>query len=97
MTLWLWWMLAFRQTGTTGDNFAGPRFHVHGHYEREPLYPDKSDYDSRLEIGYSGRLLLTIKTQRSEVMLGLLENQRDHVMGIAAALAKEDVGINSPH
>jgi hypothetical protein len=71
------------------------RFHVHRHYEREPLYPDKSDYDSRLEIGYSGRLMLTHKDPEVQAMLGLLENQRDYLMGLVAAQAKQLAELNA--
>jgi hypothetical protein len=53
------------------------------------------NYNSRLEIGYSGRLMLTHKDPEVQAMLGLLENQRDHVMGIAAALAKENAELKA--
>jgi hypothetical protein len=48
-----------------------------------------------LEIGYSGRLMLTHKDPEVQAMLGLLEHQRDHVMGIAAALAKENAELKA--
>jgi hypothetical protein len=49
-----------------------------------------------LEIGCSGPvLMLTHKDPEVQVMLGLLENQRDHVMGIAAALAKENAELKA--
>jgi hypothetical protein len=55
-----------------------------------------ADYDSRLVVGWnSGRLMLTHKDPEVQVMLGLLENQRDHVMGIAAALAKENAELKA--
>jgi hypothetical protein len=40
-------------------------------------------------------LMLTHKDPEVQVMLGLLENQRDHVMGIAAALAKENAELKA--
>ena len=39
--------------------------------------------------------MLTHKDPEVQVMLGLLENQRDHVMGIAAALAKENAELKA--
>jgi hypothetical protein len=61
----------------------------------KPLYPDRGNYQPGLEIGDSGRLMLTHKDPEVQVMLGLLENQRDHVMGIAAALAKENAELKA--
>jgi hypothetical protein len=81
--------------GTTGDNFAGIGSMYIDITTAKPLSPDRCDYDARLEIGYSGRLMLTHKDPEVQVMLGLLENQRDHVMGIAAALAKENAELKA--
>ena len=39
--------------------------------------------------------MLTHKDPEVQVMLGLLEHQRDHVMGIAAALAKENAELKT--
>jgi hypothetical protein len=39
--------------------------------------------------------MLTHKDPEVQAMLGLLENQRDHVMGIAAALAKENAELKA--
>ena len=39
--------------------------------------------------------MLTHKDPEVQAMLGLLENQRDHVMGIAAAMAKENAELKA--
>jgi hypothetical protein len=39
--------------------------------------------------------MLTHKDPEVQVMLGLLENQRDYLMGIAAALAKENAELKA--
>jgi len=39
--------------------------------------------------------MLTHKDPEVQAMLGLLESQRDHVMGIAAALAKENAELKA--
>jgi cytoplasmic iron level regulating protein YaaA (DUF328/UPF0246 family) len=39
--------------------------------------------------------MLTHKDPEVQAMLGLLENQRDHVMGIASAMAKENAELKA--
>jgi hypothetical protein len=39
--------------------------------------------------------MLTHKDPEVQAMLGLLESQRDHVMGIAAAMAKENAELKA--
>lgn len=39
--------------------------------------------------------MLTHKDPEVQAMLGLLESQRDHVMGIAAAMAKENAELKT--
>jgi len=39
--------------------------------------------------------MLTHKDPEVQAMLGLLETQRDHVMGIAAAVAKENAELKA--
>jgi hypothetical protein len=39
--------------------------------------------------------MLTHKDPEVQVMLGLLEHQRDYLMGIAAALAKENAELKA--
>ena len=39
--------------------------------------------------------MLTHKDPEVQAMLGLLENQRDHVMGIAAAMSKENAELKA--
>jgi hypothetical protein len=77
-------------------NFAGIGSHVHYSTATKPLSPDCSWLTAggdlaRLLLG----LMLTHKDPEVQVMLGLLENQRDHVMGIAAALAKENAELKA--
>jgi hypothetical protein len=48
-----------------------------------------------LEIGYSRFLMLTHKDPEVQAMLGLLESQRDHAMGIVAAMAKENAELKA--
>jgi hypothetical protein len=50
---------------------------------------------NRRRLARSYCLMLTHKDPEVQVMLGLLENQRDHVMGIAAALAKENAELKA--
>jgi hypothetical protein len=81
--------------GTTGDNFAGTGS-MYIDYDRwRPLYPDRANYAPRLEIGYSGRLMLTHKDPEVQVMLGLLENQRDHVNGHCSSTSKQLAELNA--
>jgi hypothetical protein len=80
--------------GTTGDDFAGTG----------SLYVDSTlvlfisipvcNTTTRLVV-VGTVLMLTHKDPEVQVMLGLLENQRDHVMGIAAALAKENAELKA--
>jgi hypothetical protein len=81
--------------GTTGDNFAGTgSLYVDYdcwcalHQYRRNQQPDLGGYSEP-------SLMLTHKDPEVQVMLGLLENQRDHVMGIAAALAKENAELKA--
>ena len=39
--------------------------------------------------------MLTHKDPEVQAMLGLLENQRDHVMGLIAAMAKENTELKA--
>jgi hypothetical protein len=81
--------------GTTGDDFAGTG----------SLYVDSTAgvlyintgaiQQSNLGSCWNPVLMLTHKDPEVQVMLGLLENQRDHVMGIAAALAKENAELKA--
>jgi hypothetical protein len=81
--------------GTTGDNFAGTG----------SLYVDSTAgvlyintrRNQQPDLGgcWNPVLMLTHKDPEVQVMLGLLENQRDHVMGIAAALAKENAELKA--
>jgi hypothetical protein len=55
MTLWSWWMLAFRTDGTTGDNFAGKGSLYIDITNAGVLYIQTSLHYEQpdLEIGYS--------------------------------------------
>jgi hypothetical protein len=81
--------------GTTGDNFAGPG----------SMYVDSNavalhQYQAAITIPtwrwlFGTSLMLTHKDPEVQVMLGLLENQRDYLMGLVAAQAKQLAELNA--
>jgi hypothetical protein len=91
-------MLAFRSDGTTGDNFAGPGSLYVDITNAGALYiQTRLHYDSpswRL-VTRDPVLMLTHKDPEVQAMLGLLENQRDYLMGLVAAQAKQLAELNA--
>jgi hypothetical protein len=81
--------------GTTGDDFAGVGSLYVDSTAGKLVYQYRRNQQSDLGGCWNPVLMLTHKDPEVQVMLGLLENQRDHVMGIAAALAKENAELKA--
>jgi hypothetical protein len=74
--------------GTTGDNFAGTGS-LYVDSTAGVVYQYRYNQQPNLGSCWYSNLMLTHKDPEVQVMLGLLESQRDHVMGIVAMQAKQ--------
>jgi hypothetical protein len=80
--------------GTTGDNFAGTGS-MYIDITNANLYINTRRNTAPVWVVTWAVLMLTHKDPEVQVMLGLLENQRDYLMGLVAAQAKQLAELNA--